>query len=79
MHPNNLKITYSFDDVPDWLSYSTSSGFMKFAGSPSQTDVGTFTIIVIGTDTKNESATTTFQIDVQKNYYPVVQKQVDDQ
>jgi hypothetical protein len=34
---------------------------------------------VTATDSKNESTTTSFKIDVQKNYVPVVQKQVDDQ
>jgi large repetitive protein len=42
-------------------------------------NVGTYTIIVTGTDSKNESTSTSFQVDVQKNYVPVVQKQVDDQ
>ena len=34
--------------------------------------------MVTATDSKNESTTTSFKIDVQKNYVPVVQKQVDD-
>jgi len=33
---------------------------MRFFGTPNDTDVGTFTIIVTGTDTKNESATASF-------------------
>ena len=51
---------------------------MSLSGTPTSTDVGTYTIIVSVTDTKNESASTSFLIDVQKNYFPVVQKQIDD-
>jgi hypothetical protein len=52
---------------------------MSFQGKPSGKNVGTYTILVTATDTKNESTTTSFKIDVQKNYVPVVQKQIDDQ
>eukprot|EP00347_Sterkiella_histriomuscorum_P002714 403367090 len=77
LHPNNLKISYLFYSYPSWMAFTNSS--MTFQGRPKQVDVGTYTILVTGTDTKNETATATFQVDVQKNYFPVVQKQVDDQ
>ena len=62
--------------MPSWITYNAND--MTLKGTPSATDLGTYTIVVTGTDTKNDSASTTFTIDVQKNYYPVVQKQMDD-
>lgn len=76
LHPNGDTITYAITSVPSWLTYTSSD--MTFRGTPSSIDVGTFTIVVSGTDSKSETASTTFTIDVQKNYYPVVQKQIDD-
>jgi axial budding pattern protein 2 len=55
-------ITYNITGYPSWLKYNADD--MIFTGSPSNTDVGTFTIIVLGTDSKNETASTTFTIDV---------------
>jgi len=62
--------------VPSFLTYLASE--MSFKGTPSATNVGTFTILVQGNDTNNQTASTTFTITVEKNYYPVVQKQIDD-
>ena len=63
--------------MPTWLTYNPRD--QSFTGRPTSLNVGTFTIMVTATDSKNESTTTSFKIDVQKNYVPVVQKQVDDQ
>lgn len=52
---------------------------MSLSGKATSLNVGTYSIIVTGTDSKNESTSTSFEIDVQKNYVPVVQKQIDDQ
>ena len=65
------------DQVPDWLTYNLRD--QSFSGRPTSLDVGTFTIIVTATDTKNEATSTSFKIEVQKNYVPVVQKQIEDQ
>ena len=62
--------------MPDWLGFAAYD--LSFRGRPSSQNVGTYTIIVTATDSKNESTSTSFEIDVQKNYVPVVQKQIDD-
>ena len=76
MTPNGDVITYNITSVPAWVTLTLAD--LSLVGTPSDTDVGTFTIIVTGKDTKNETAASSFVVDVQKNYYPVVQKQVDD-
>lgn len=75
-HPNSDQMKITVEQVPTWLTYNPKD--MTFSGRPSAQNVGTFTILVTATDSKNESTTTSFKIDVQKNYVPVVQKQVDD-
>jgi Putative Ig domain len=77
IHPNGDTIRISVDQVPSWLTFSPSE--LSFSGTPSSLNVGTYQVIVSGTDSKNESTATSFEIDVQKNYVPVVQKQLDDQ
>ncbi len=62
LHPDKDTITYVFYDTPSWLKFENKS--MTFSGRPNATSVGTFIIIVNGTDTKNKSAITSFQIDV---------------
>jgi len=71
-HPNNDQMKITVEQVPTWLTFNPKD--MSFAGRPSAQNVGTFTILVTATDSKNESTTTSFKIDVQKNYVPVVQK-----
>ena len=56
--PNGYYITYSFQDIPSWMSLNYLA--MTLFGTPNATQVGTYTIIVIGTDSKNESAQTSF-------------------
>lgn len=72
VQPNNLKMTLYFYNIPSWMTFKNDS--MTFSGRPSQYDVGTYVIEFKATDTKNESASTTFSVEVQKNYVPVVQR-----
>lgn len=76
IHPNGDTITITVDLVPNWLTFTKND--LSLSGTPLSANVGTFQIIVTGTDSKNESTSTSFEIDVQKNYVPVVQKQIDD-
>jgi hypothetical protein len=70
IHPNGDTITITFDQIPSWLVFTKSD--MSLSGTPQSVNVGTYQIIVTGTDSKNESTSTSFEIDVQKNYVPVV-------
>ena len=78
IHPNNDVMFISVAQVPtSWLTYNPRD--QSFTGTAKSANVGTYTIIVTATDSKNESTSTSFKIEVQKNYVPVVQKQIDDQ
>lgn len=72
IQPDGYTLTYSITNVPSWLTFSYSD--FTFKGTPSSTDVGTFTIYVAATDPNNKTGNTSFTIDVQKNYYPVCQR-----
>lgn len=77
VHPNNDAMKITVDQVPSWLTYNPRD--QSFSGRPTSQNVGTFAITVTATDSKNEQTSTSFKIEVQKNYVPVVQKQIDDQ
>jgi len=55
-------MTLTVDQVPSWLLYNSRD--QSFSGKPSSQNVGTFTILITATDSKNESTTTSFKIDV---------------
>ena len=74
LQPDNLTMTYTFYDFPSWINFTNNT--MTLAGTPGSNDVGVYTIVVTVVDTKNQSAVTSFQIAVIKNYAPVVQKQL---
>jgi hypothetical protein len=51
------------EQVPtSWLTYSPNN--QRFDGTPMAANVGTYTIIVTATDSKRESTSTSFKIEV---------------
>lgn len=55
-------MTITVTQVPGWLTYNPKE--LSFVGRALSTNVGTYTIIVTATDTKNESTSTSFNVDV---------------
>jgi hypothetical protein len=63
IHPNNDAMTITVDQVPtSWLAYNSRD--QSFSGTARSANVGTYTIIVTATDSKNESTSTSFKIEV---------------
>lgn len=55
------------DPLPEWLMFDG----LTFSGTPSMADVGTYTIRVVATDGSGASASTTFDLTVNKAMLPV--------
>lgn len=63
IHPNNDVMTITVTQVPtSWLVYNSKD--QSFSGTARSANVGTYTIIVTATDSKNESTSTSFKIEV---------------
>ncbi len=64
--------------LPDWLKFNSET--LKFAGTPSNDNVGTIEIKVIATDGSGESAFDIFTLQViNVNDAPIVQQKINDQ
>jgi alpha-amylase len=59
--PNNDSISYSISGNPDWLTISSTG---ELLGTPASSDTGTTSITVTVTDTKSDTASTSFLLSV---------------
>ncbi|ACR12880.1 thrombospondin type 3 repeat family protein [Teredinibacter turnerae T7901] len=69
--PESDAISWSIANKPSWMSFDTSTGALS--GSPSDSDVGSYTYIFIIASDGNLNSHITLDIDVvERNYAPVI-------
>jgi len=71
-HPDGDTFTMNITNVPSWLTHTNTTSRHTFSGTPTEDDIGTYTIRVTATDSLGGQTSTTFQIEVIKNFYPVI-------
>ena len=71
-------LTYTATALPAWLSFDGAT--RTFTGTPTDSDVGTFTVTVVATDTRGETVTDAFALTVaDTNDAPIVSAPIPDQ
>lgn len=76
-HPDDLDFDVYIYEIPDWVSYDNDT--TTFSGKTTEDDVGTYTIFVVAVDTLDAKTSDSFDVNVVKNFLPVVNNQVPEQ
>lgn len=74
-HPDNLKMTTWLETLPAWLIYDNKTEIIS--GFATDDEVGLYTLYLVANDTLGALTTEPFEVEVVKNFLPVVNNQQD--
>jgi len=75
VHPNGLDITTWLEVLPYWIKYDNVTETVY--GKATDDEVGLFTLYLVANDTLGALTTEPFEVEVVKNFLPVVNNQQD--
>lgn len=75
-HPDDLKITTWLETLPYWVKYNNKTETLT--GKATDDEVGLYTLYLVANDTLGALTTEPFEVEVVKNFLPVVNNQQDE-